>query len=359
MSIVLFLLMFGIIVIAHEFGHFLLAKVNGIHVVEFSVGMGPKLFKFQKGETEYTLRLLPLGGACIFEGEDGLVTEKTKEEGGSVEESENKGAFHNAKVTARIATVIAGPLFNFILAFLFSLIIVGSVGSDRAYVAKVRDGYPAKEAGIESGDEIIRMNGERVYLRREISLISMLNTEGEEIEVEYRRDGKEYKTTLVPRYSEEDGRYLIGLEWSGDYEIGGPLNVIKNSYYEVRYWIKYTFKSLGMLFTGKAGMDDLSGPVGVAQVVDEVYEVSAAISVKAVIINMLNFAVLLTANLGVINLLPLPALDGGRLVFLLIELVRGKPVPREKEGMVHFIGMVLLLILMVFVFYNDIKRLFI
>lgn len=136
------------------------------------------------------------------------------------------------------------------------------------------------------------------------------------------------------------------------------MKVMKNSFYEVRYLLKYTYKSLGMLFTGKAGLKDLSGPVGVAELVDDVYQESKPAGVRAVLINMLYFAVLLSVNLGVMNLLPIPALDGGRLIFLLIELVRGKPVPPEKEGLVHMIGMILLLILMVFVFYNDIARLF-
>lgn len=359
MSIVLFVLILGVIVIAHEFGHFLLAKANGIHVVEFSVGMGPKICKFHKGDTDYVLRLLPIGGACMFEGQDGLYdkdNEDAKENGQPVEE--NKGAFNNARLGARIATVVAGPLFNFLLAFLFSLIIVGSVGSDRAVVQNLIEGYPAQEAGLQAGDTITRMNGDRVYLYREVSLVSVLNTDGSPVKVEYKRDGKTYSTTITPRFDEETGRYLVGFSGGTNYEIGSPLNVIKNAALEVRYWIKYTFASLKMLFTGKAGVNQLLGPVGVAQMVNEVYEESAAISVKAVVINLLNFAVLLSANLGVINLLPIPAMDGGRLVFLLIELVRRKPVPPEKEGMVHFIGMVLLLLLMVFVFYNDIMRLF-
>lgn len=357
MSIVLFILIFGIVVIAHEFGHFLLAKVNGITVVEFAVGMGPKLFSFTKGGTRYALRLFPIGGACMFEGEDGIYDKDEKKENSAPSE-EKKGAFPNAKVSARIATVFAGPLFNFILAFLFSLIIVGSVGSDHAVIEDIIEGYPAQEAGLQPGDEIIKLNNERIYLYREVSLVSYMNTDGKDITIVYKRDGVTYSTKITPKYDEESGRYLIGFSGGTNYEIGNPLTVIKNSVLEVRYWIKYTFKSLFMLITGAASVKDLSGPVGVAQAVNEVYEASAAISVKAIVINMLNFAVLLSANLGVINLLPLPALDGGRLVFLIIELFRKKKVSPEKEGMVHFIGMVLLILLMIFVFYNDIMRLF-
>jgi len=358
MSILLFILMFGIIVIAHEFGHFLLAKVNGIHVVEFSVGMGPKLFHFTKGETLYSLRLLPIGGACIFEGEDGLKEKDKEKETDEDSIEEKKGSFQNAKLGARIATVVAGPLFNFLLAFLFSLIIVGNAGSDKPVLSSILDGYPAQEAGLKEGDKIIRINGERVYLYREVSMASLMNTKGKAISVVYERDGERYKTKIVPKFDEESGRYLLGFTGGKEYEYGGPLTVIKNSYFEVRYWIKYTFKSLGMLLTGQAGIKDLSGPVGVAQAVDEVYQVSAKISVEAIVINMLNFAVLLSANLGVVNLLPLPALDGGRLIFMLIELIFRKKVPPEKEGIVHFVGMLLLFVLMIVVFYNDILRLF-
>ena len=356
MSIVFFILIFSIIVIAHEFGHYLLARVNGIHVVEFCVGMGPKILKFTRKDTEYSLRLFPIGGACIFEGQDGLYDEEKGDEVKPVEES--KGSFRNAKVGARIATVAAGPLFNFVLAFLFSLIIVGNVGSDNTKISSVLEGYPAEEAGLQAGDELIRLNGERVHLYREVSLISLMNTKGDSIKVEYRRDGKTYKTTIKPQYSEEDGRYLIGFSGGAVLEKGNALDVIVNSYYEVRYWIKYTFKSLFMLFSGRASVKDLSGPVGVAQMVDEVYVESAKISTLAVVINLLNFAVLLSANLGVVNLLPLPALDGGRLVFLLIELFRRKPISPKKEGLVHLIGMLLLILLMIFVFYNDIMKLF-
>ncbi|MGN0472048.1 MAG: RIP metalloprotease RseP [Lachnospiraceae bacterium] len=362
MSILFFILIFGVVVVVHEFGHFLLAKANGIHVVEFAIGMGPKLFSFQKGDTRYCLRLLPIGGACIFEGQDGIYDkDKPKEEpdglpGDCVPDEEQKGAFHKAKVGARIATVVAGPLFNFLLAYVFSLIIVGNVGSTPPVIGNVLEGYPAEEAGLQAGDEILSLNGERVHLYDEVSLFSALNTEGKDVTIVYRRDGVKHKTTITPVY--EDGRYYIGFSGTGTPVVGSPLKVMKNSFYEVRYLLKYTYKSLGMLFTGKAGLKDLSGPVGVAELVDDVYQESKPAGVRAVLINMLYFAVLLSVNLGVMNLLPIPALDGGRLIFLLIELVRGKPVPPEKEGLVHMIGMILLLILMVFVFYNDIARLF-
>lgn len=372
MAIVFFVLVFGIIVISHEFGHFILAKKNGIRVVEFAIGMGPKLFGFKRKGTEYVVRLLPIGGACVFDGEDGreVVSDKaendTDEEAVSEEKlSEEKAdviirdegkTFPEAPVWGRIATVVAGPLFNFILAFLLALIIVWNSGSDRPVINGVMEGYPAMEAGIQKGDVITKMNGETIHLAREIYINTYLNKD-KAMTVTYERDGKENTVTIKPKYNEAEDRYLIGLDGYGEYVDCKNGNLLPYSYYEVRYSLKATIKSLGMLVTGNASKDDVSGPIGIAQVIGEVSEQAAPYGMGVVILNMLNIAMLLSVNLGVLNLLPLPALDGGRLVFLLIEAVRGKPVPPEKEGMVHFAGFVVLMILMVFVVYNDIMRL--
>ena len=361
MTIILFILVFGLIVISHEFGHFLLGKANGIGVVEVAVGMGPKLFSFTKKGTRYSLRLLPIGGACMFEGEDGNL-----EENSAIQpESEKQGAlikketmaFPDAPVWARISAVAAGPIFNFILAFLLALIVVGYSGSDRPVINGLMDGYPAKEAGIMPGDVIKKMNGEKIYLAREIYVNMYLNKD-KDMTLVYERDGKEYETTLTPKYDEKEGRYLLGFEGYGEYVDCRNTNIFKYSYYEVRYGLKSTIKSLGALVTGNASKDDVAGPIGIAQVIGEVSEAAAPYGAWVVILNMLNIAMLLSVNLGILNLLPLPALDGGRLVFLLIEAIRGKPIPPEKEGIVHFAGFVALMILMVFVMYNDITRLF-
>ena len=346
-TIILFIIVFSVIVIAHELGHFLLAKANGITVVEFSVGMGPKLLHFSRGGTEYSLRLLPIGGACMFEGESGL-----EEDQGMLSD----GAFPKAKVWARISTVFAGPFFNFILAYILAMFVVGYAGSDRPVIQDVMDGYPAEEAGMQSGDVVTRLNGERIYLGREISLYTMANP-GRTVTVEYLRDGERHTATLVPEYDETEGRYLLGFQGFSEFVDCRNAGVFKYAYYEVRYGLKMTVKSIGMLLTGKAGLDDMSGPVGMAQMIGEVQQETAPYGPLVVALNMVNIAMLLSVNLGVVNLLPLPALDGGRLVFLLVEAVRGKPVPPDKEGMVHFAGFVLLMVLMVVVMFNDISRL--
>ena len=347
-TIIIFLLIFGLIVISHEFGHYLLAKMNGIRVVEFSVGMGPTLFHFKKGETIYSLKVLPIGGACIFDGEDGVMAQE-----GVVDE----GSFMSASVWARISSVVAGPLFNFLLAFILALIMVAFTGSDRPVVQTVMPDSAAEAAGILSGDLITRVNGERIHLGRQVSLISAMN-KGEDLTVEYIRNGEKNRVTITPIYDSEAGRYYMGFMGVSEYFKCNALEVFEYSFYELEYWIGTTFKSLGMLFTGQVTKDDVAGPVGIAQLVGDTYEEVKPYGISSVIFSMMNIAILLSVNLGILNLLPVPALDGGRLVFLLIEAVRGKPIPPEKEGMVHLAGMVVLMLLMVVVLFNDISRLF-
>ena len=345
-SIILFLTIFVIGVISHEFGHFLIGKSNAICVVEFAVGMGPTLFPFRKGETKYSLKLLPIGGACMFDGEDGVMAEN-----GEADEH----SFLKANVWARIATVFAGPFFNFVLAFVFSLIVVAFNGSDKPVVQQLMEGSAAEEAGILPGDEIVRINGEKIHLYREVSLISAMN-QGETLEIRIKRDGEMQDVTIVPRYDAQDGRYYIGLRGAGEYFKCNPLQVFQYGVYEVRYWVKATYKSLMMLLQGQATKDDVSGPIGIAQFVGDTYDEVKDYGISSVVFTMMNIIILLSVNLGIMNLLPLPALDGGRLVFMFLEVIRGKPVSPEKEGLVHFAGLVVFMILMVFVMYNDIMK---
>lgn len=347
MTIVWFVLIFGAVVLSHEFGHFLIAKINGIHVVEFSVGMGPTLLSFQRKETKYALRLFPIGGACMFEGEDGLESEN----GGG------EGSFNKASVWARIATVIAGPLFNFILAFIVAIIVVSLSPTDRPVLTGVTEGGAAEDAGLMAGDEIISINGEKTHLFREVSLLAMLN-KGDDMEIVYQRDGVKNTVTLTPTYSEADGRYYMGVLGTVYEQTKGPA-VFRDAWYEIRYSVNSTYKSLGLLLTGQFNRQDVAGPVGIAvNVVGKTYDTAKDYGVQAVVLSMLNIVLLLSVNLGILNLLPLPALDGGRLVFLLIEVVRGKPIPPEKEGIVHFVGLVFFMILMVVVLFNDLANIF-
>ena len=346
MKIIVALIIFSIIILFHELGHFLLAKKNGIKVNEFSLGLGPTLFGVRKGDTLYCVKLLPFGGACMMEGEDG--------------ESSDSGAFNSKSVWARISVVAAGPVFNFIMAFVFSFIIVCAVGYDAPVLNGVSEGYAAEEAGLIAGDKIVKMGNENIHFYREISTYGMYH-EGESVEVTYERDGEKYTTVLVPKYDEELGRYLYGFIGSTARmkDTNNIFVLMKYSVYEVGYWIESTIDSLGMMISGNVSVNDVSGPVGIVSVIGSSYEEAVSDGVFVAFLQMLYICVFLSANLGVMNLLPIPALDGGRLVFLIIEAIRGKKVSPEKEGMVHFVGMMLLFGLMIVVMFNDIRKLFV
>ncbi len=347
-SIILFIIIFCVIVVSHEFGHFIVAKKNGIHVVEFFIGMGPSLISFEKGGTKYSLKLFPIGGACVFEGEDGLESEK-----GELSD----GAFPKAPVWVRIATVFAGPLFNFITAYIMAIIIVWACGVCLPVVYDVTEGGQAEAVGMQAGDVITEMDGKNIHMWDQVSLISLTN-KGEPIEVVYERDGEEYQVTIHPEFSETDNRYYVGLMGRGEFIECNPLQVFKYGFHTMEYMVQYTVKSLSMLVQGQLSKDDVAGPVGMVMMVDETYDAVKETGVINVILNMINIALILSVNLGILNLLPLPALDGGRLVFLLIEAIRGKPIPPEKEGMVHLGGMMALMVLMVLVLFNDISKIF-
>ena len=286
MKLIVALLVFGIIVIFHEFGHFIVAKKNGI-VEEFAVGMGPKLFGVRRGETEYTLRLLPLGGACMMLGED-------------TAEEVIPGSFNSKSVWARMAVVAAGPVFNFIMAFVCAVIIIGMNGYISGEILQVEDGSPAMEAGLEAGDIITKADRTSVHTFSDFRMHIALN-QGRKCTITYIRDGEKHQTTVTPEMT-DDGVYRIGI---GDS-----------------------------------------------------YESAAKYGLRSVILTIADMILLLSANLGVMNLLPIPALDGGRLVFLIVEALRGKPVPRDKEGFVHMIGFVILMGIMALVMFNDFVRIF-
>lgn len=342
MGIILAILVFGIIVFIHELGHFLLAKANKIRVDEFSLGMGPRLISFVKGETRYSLKLLPLGGSCMM-GEDDV-------------DDTSEGSFNSKSVWARMSVVVAGAVFNFLLALIFSMIVIGYTGYDEPVISGVVEGFPAQEAGLTEGDRIVKMNNKKINIWREITYYNMFHP-GETVKLIYERDGEKHEATITPK-KDEDGNYLIGITSPAQYEKANLFTAVQYGVYEVKFWICTTLESLKMLVTGDVGVDQLSGPVGIVSVVDETYQQSKSYGVMVVIMQMLNIGILLSANLGVMNLLPLPALDGGRLVFMVVEAIRGKRVPPDKEGWVHGIGMILLLALMAFVMFNDVKKLF-
>ena len=342
-SIIIAILIFSIIILFHELGHFLLAKANGIKVNEFSLGLGPTLFGIQKGETKYSIKLLPFGGACMMEGEE--------------EDSSDNRAFYNKSVWARMSVVFAGPLFNFIMAYIFAVILILCIGYDKPVVNDVIEGYAAEEAGIQNGDEIIKMNNKSIHFYREISLYSLFHS-GETVDITYKRDGEKYHTTLEPKYDEETGRYLYGFKSSGQRTKVNIFKSLTAGFHEVRYWIYYTLQNLKILVTGGYSINELSGPVGIVSTIGDTYTQSVQNSgYYYAFLNMVNWIILLSANLGVMNLLPIPALDGGKLLTFIIEAIRRKRIDPEKEAFVSFIGIILLFGLMIVIMFNDIRKL--
>lgn len=343
LNILCIVLVFGIIIFIHEFGHFIVAKINKITVNEFAIGMGPSIFSFTRKETKYSLKLLPIGGYCLMLGED--------------EEIDDENAFGNKPVWIRMLVVLAGPFFNFILAFLCSIILISMAGYDDTELTKVPTNGAAYEAGIREGDVITKLDNSRIYVYRELLVFMQFHKNDEPIDIEYIRDGKKNTVTITPKQTENG--YLIGVSGGVRKEAGFFTN-IKYSALEVRYWIKTTFISLKELVTGGVSVKQLSGPVGIASMMnDTMNEANDAGGAIDVFLNIVNFCILISANLGVMNLLPIPALDGGRLLFFIIEAVRRKKIPQDKEAIIHLIGFVLLIGLMAVVMFNDIKNLII
>lgn len=343
--------MLGLIIVFHEFGHFIVAKKNGIGVMEFAVGMGPLIWSKVKNGTRYALRAIPFGGACVMFGDDNGIPDP------EIEATKNmEASFQSKSVWVRIAVIFAGPFFNFVLAFILAVIILGIAGVDKPVLAGVLEGLPAENTGLMAGDQITRINNTTIRTARDISLYMGEYINGTELNITVKRDGQKQTYLVVPEWSDEYGKYMIGISWSAAREQVGVLQTMGYGLYEVWYWIKLTFKSLGMLFTGGASVNDLSGPVGVVDIVDDTVEASKEDGPLYIFLNLASLCILLSANIGVMNLLPIPALDGGRLLFLIIEALRGKPIDKKKEGYVHIAGFLFLILLMVFVLFNDLRK---
>ncbi len=373
------LLIFGVIIVLHEFGHFIVAKLCGVKVNEFAIGMGPKLLKFGRGETKYTLRLLPIGGFCAMEGED-PDTEMPKALGGSGFQKEKEAtpddgrAFYQKKVWQRILIVVAGAVMNLLLGYVLLLVnytfcqtpnVNGEVLFSTTTIHSLEESTPAYQTGLRAGDTIVSINGRRV-VTADFDMVSALQSDEDGVfDMVVKRpkaDGTSEKAALdgVTFNLKTDAEGNRFLEY--DFVIVGKprtfgntlLFALKNEYsLGVMVW-----RSLGDILTGKYGLNDLSGPVGTVDVIgDAVQNAVTHTDTLAGLRTLLTLIILITVNVGVFNLLPLPALDGGRLVFLLFELIFRRKVPAKYEGVVNFIGLILLLLLMLVVTYSDITRL--
>ena len=416
-TVIAFIIIFGSLVFFHELGHFIFAKRAGIMVREFAIGMGPKIFGMTKGETIYTLRLLPIGGYVRMAGEDvdtvelqpgyrvALVTNEDnvvekivlnqnnqypnvvfleveradleKElwiEGYDEEERfvrfnvsrtavviENgqetmiaplDRQFNSKTVGQRAMAIFAGPLFNFILAFVI-FILVGLFQGIPTYepvITSVNDDGPAQAAGMEAGDLVKQINGAGITTWQELST-AIQNSPGQPLDIIVERGSEDIALTVTPKTIENDGEKVgqVGVMYQSPFK-KDPLQAVVNGAEQTYDGTVLIISLLKKLVTGEFSIDALSGPVGIYKQTETV--------AQGGIYYLMYWAGILSINLGIMNLLPLPALDGGRLLFFGFEALRGKPIDRQKEGLVHFVGIVLLMILMVVVTWNDIQKFF-
>lgn len=346
-TIALAIVFFGIIICIHEFGHFATAKLFKVKVNEFSIGMGPAIFKKKKGETTYALRAIPVGGFVSMEGED--------------EDSEDEGAFNKKPVWQRLIVIAAGATMNLILGLVIIAIMLSSsgelVGTNR--INQFYDTAVSNQYGLKEKDKFVKIDGHRVWSERDLSFLMSRNETGV-FDFVVERDGEivelndvKFKTEKVPIPGTTKTTTLIIYDFTIIGEKASFKNVFTNSFTQSASIVRTVWLSLFDLVTGRYGMSELSGPVGTVDIIADVAQDAAS---SGNLENLLFIMALITINIGVANLLPLPALDGGRLFFLFIEAIRRKPINPKYEGYVHAAGLVLLLTLMVVVTFNDILR---
>lgn len=325
------------VIVIHEFGHFIVAKINGIRVNEFAVGFGPKILKKKIGETEYSLRAVPFGGFCSMEGED--------------EDSDDPRAFGNVAAWRRFLVVAAGAFFNILLGFILSICLVAPHSLfATTQVAAFNENAVSCNYGLQEGDTIKRANGRAVYTTTDLSYILSTDEDGM-VDFVVERDSKKVNLDGVKFNLQklQDGKRYITLDFKVYGEKRTFLSVIKNSFKTTLSYGRIVYMSVVDLITGKFGLNDMSGPVGITSAIGT--------AAKQSLSSVMYIACLITINLGLFNLLPLPALDGGRLIFIIVEMIRRKPVPAKYEGWVHALGFIVLIAFAVFVSFNDIVKL--
>ena len=347
LTLILFIIILGLIVLVHEGGHFLFAKLTGVHVYEFSIGMGPVLLKhIAKDKTQYSIRAVPIGGFVSLAGEEIDEEERKKTKGHNLQDK---------TVFQRFLVMFMGVGNNFIFAFLILLLagLIYGAPSTTPKISDVTAGYPAEKVGIEKGDIVKKINNHKVKYLEDISLYLTIEnlTKPVTFEVE-KSSGQQIQYTLTPQKetdSEGKTKYAIGVVLSPEMH-KGLVSSIKYAFNEERAIFKQMFVVLGNLFTGGVKVSQLSGPVGIFNIVGQTSKVGVAA--------LLSLTALLSINVGVINLLPFPAFDGGRILFLIIEKIKGSPVDAKVENTIHSVGFILLILLMIYVTFNDIIKLF-
>lgn len=348
-TLLIAILIFGLIIGIHEFGHFIVAKLNHIQVNEFAIGMGPKLLHFRKGETTYSLRLFPIGGFCSMEGED--------------QSSENPNAFEKKAVWRRMLVVLAGAFMNLVLGFVLIVVLLcTSTKIPSTVIARFAEttnsagetvtASESERSGLRVGDKIIAIDGSHILSATDL-IYKLQTTETDSYDVTVKRDGARVVVENVKFHNDNtDGLLDFAVEGKSK----NPVNVVTYAAKDTAATAKLIWMSLVELVSGKYSLQDLSGPVGTVSVIEQA--ASSGENLLERVQSVMNLTIFITVNVGVFNLLPIPGLDGNRFVFLLIEAIRRKPVPKNREAMVHLIGMAALFLLMILVTVQDITRFF-
>ena len=366
MYIILAILLLAILIVVHEFGHFMAARAMKIDVREFAVGFGPKLigWKSKKYETTFAIRAIPMGGYCSFYGEDDAT-------GKSKDDPRN---FGNHSVWKRMFVILMGPMMNFVLAFVAAIVLIWCTGITvplepaqyDPFIQEVMASGPAHDAGIKAGDEVLEINGKNMMDGTVETLLNTIAgwTEGDApLQMTIRRGGETVQTAVTPVWNEEAQKMQIGVYISGyirtETTSAGFFGGIGEAWRLCTNAGGAILRALKNLVTKGEGLEDTAGPVGIVSMISTQVEGQVKQGGAGAGIDMFTqLLILISINLGLMNLLPIPGLDGSRLVFGIIEAIRGKPVPPQKEAIVHLIGMGLLLALMVFFTFRDVMRLF-
>ena len=380
MSIVLALLALSFLVFFHELGHFLAAKFFKVGVLEFSIGMGPRILSGVFHNTRYSIKLLPLGGSCAMLGEDAagsgdFLTAKGEEEEDILDfdgvvfakEDIDKYSFEKKPAWQRFIICFGGVFHNFLLAFVLAIILTLNVGTEFPIIGAATVQTPAMESGLEENDRIVAIelaNGSRrsIASLQELSIFLELHQEDfkkGDIKLTVLRDGKKESFSFSPYRDPESGRYRLGVQLkNGRVSAKNLFQVLEYSYYEFRFNARIVFDSLAMILRGKVSRQDVMGPVGTVAVIGGAVQQSSSGGLRLTILVLMNLSLMLSVNLGIMNLLPIPALDGGRLLFILFEMLLRKRLNPKWEERINTVGMAILLLLMVAIVFNDVFNLF-
>ena len=380
MSIVLALLALSFLVFFHELGHFLAAKFFKVGVLEFSIGMGPRILSGVFHNTRYSIKLLPLGGSCAMLGEDAagsgdFLTAKGEEEEDILDfdgvifakEDIDKYSFEKKPAWQRFIICFGGVFHNFLLAFVLAIILTLNVGTEFPIIGAATVQTPAMESGLEENDRIVAIelaNGSRrsIASLQELSIFLELHQEDfqkGDIKVTVLREGKKESFSFSPYRDPETGRYRLGVQLkNGRVKAKNLLQVLEYSYYEFRFNARIVFDSLAMIIKGRVSRQDVMGPVGTVAVIGGAVQQSSSGGLRLTILVLMNLSLMLSVNLGIMNLLPIPALDGGRLLFILLEMLLRKRLNPKWEERINTVGMAILLLLMVAIIFNDVFNLF-